>query len=195
MSHLDCNLNMTQHVLNICRSAYIELRQIGSIRHLLTAQATQTLVCAFILSRLDYCNCLPAYSLAVHRFSLTDCRKFRTHLHDLSVGQKKLDHLQPILQSLLWLPIKARIQYISTLCFNVITGTGPQYLSELIHLYTPSRDIHSSADTRILKSPHSNSKAFGQRSFSHVGPSTWNSLPYSFRHSDSRTSFTDLDRL
>ena len=27
---LDCNWNMTQHVLNICRSAYIELRQIGS---------------------------------------------------------------------------------------------------------------------------------------------------------------------
>ena len=55
---LDCNLNMTQHVLNICRSAYIELRQLSSIRHLLTAQATQTLVCAFVLSRLDYCNCL-----------------------------------------------------------------------------------------------------------------------------------------
>ena len=30
---VDCNLNMTQHVLNICRSAYIELRKIGSIAH------------------------------------------------------------------------------------------------------------------------------------------------------------------
>ena len=30
---LDCNFYMAQHVLNICRSAYIELRQIGSIRH------------------------------------------------------------------------------------------------------------------------------------------------------------------
>ena len=58
---------------------------------------------------------------------------------------KKLDHLQPILQSLHWLPIRARIQYkISTLCFNVITGTGPQYLSELLHLYTLSRDFRSS---------------------------------------------------
>ena len=57
---LDCNFYMAQHVLNICRSAYSELRQIGSIHHLLTAQATQTLVCAFTLSRLDYCNCLLA---------------------------------------------------------------------------------------------------------------------------------------
>ena len=45
---VDCNLNMTQHVLNICRSAYIKLRQIGSKRHLLTAQATQTLVLSLI---------------------------------------------------------------------------------------------------------------------------------------------------
>ena len=114
----------------------------------------------------------------------------RMQLHDLSVGQKKLDHVQPILQSLQWLPIRARIQYkISTFCFNVITGTGQQYLSELLHLYTPSRELRSSADTRILKIPRSNSKAFGQRSFSHVRPSTWNGLPHTLRYSDSRTSF------
>ena len=125
--------------------------QIGSVRHLLTAQATQTLICAFILSRLDYGNCL-----------LAGCPQF------LIDRAKKLDHVQPILQSLHWLPIRARIQYsISTLCFSVITGAGPQYLSELLHLYTPSRDLRSSADTRILKIPRSNSKAFGQRSFLH----------------------------
>ena len=63
------------------------------------------------------------------------------------------------------------------------------YLSELLRLYTPSRDLRFSADTRILKIPRSNSKAFGQRSFSHIGPSTWNGLPYTLRHSDSQTSF------
>ena len=97
---------------------------------------------------------------------------------------------QPILQLLPWLPIRARIQYnISALCFNVITGTGPQFLSELLHLYTSSRDLSSSADTRILKIPRYSSKAFGQRSFSHVTPSAWNGLPYGLHHSDSKTSF------
>ena len=146
-----------------------------------------------LLSVLSFCpawTTATAYSLAVHSFSLTECRKFRTQLHDLSVRAKKLDHVQPILQSLHCLPIRARIQYkISTLCSDVITGTGPQYLSELLHLYTPSRDLRSSADTRILKIPRSNSKAFGQKSFSHVDPSTWNGLPYTLRHSYSKTSF------
>ena len=37
-------------------------------------------------------------------------------------------------QSLHWLPMRARIQHrVSTLCFNVITGTGPQYLSKLLY--------------------------------------------------------------
>ena len=51
-----------KHELNTCKSAYtlIQLRQISSIRHFFTHQGTRTLVCALILSRLDYCNCLLA---------------------------------------------------------------------------------------------------------------------------------------
>ena len=51
---LDSNLSMSQHISNTCKAAYILIRHISSIRHLLTTQATQTLV----LSRLDYCNSL-----------------------------------------------------------------------------------------------------------------------------------------
>ena len=133
---LDCNLNITQHVLHICRSPYIELRQTGSMRHLLNVQTTQTLVCAFILSRLDYCNCLLA---GCQQFLIDRFLKVQNAAARLICRTKKLDHVQPIFQSLHWLPIRARIQYkISTLCFNVITGTGAQYLSELLHLYTTS---------------------------------------------------------
>ena len=49
---------MDKHVTNICRSAYAELRRISSIRHLLTVNATKSLVSAFVLSKLNYCNSL-----------------------------------------------------------------------------------------------------------------------------------------
>ena len=55
---LDCHLSLKTHVLNLVRTANFELRRIGSIRSLLTTEATATLVSAFILSRLDYCNSL-----------------------------------------------------------------------------------------------------------------------------------------
>ena len=37
------------------------------------------------------------------------------------------------------------------MCFSAINGSGPAYLSELLHVYTPSRTLRSSSDTRILK--------------------------------------------
>ena len=55
---LDSNLSMSQHISNTCKATYIPIRQISFIRHLLTTQATQTLVCSLVLSRLDYCTSL-----------------------------------------------------------------------------------------------------------------------------------------
>ena len=55
---LDCHLSLKTHVLNLVRTANFELRRIGSIRSLLTTEATATLVSAVILSRLDYCKSL-----------------------------------------------------------------------------------------------------------------------------------------
>ena len=55
---LDSTLSLHQHVMNVFRLAYLELRRINSIRNLLSIDAAKTLVCSLVLSRLDYCNSL-----------------------------------------------------------------------------------------------------------------------------------------
>ena len=40
---------------------------------------------------------------------------------------------------------------VSCMCFSVMNSSGPAYLSELLHVYTPSRTLRSSSDTRMLK--------------------------------------------
>ena len=55
---LDCHLTMNAHASNIARTCYFELRRLASIRRFLTNTATVTLVSAFVLSRIDYCNSL-----------------------------------------------------------------------------------------------------------------------------------------
>ena len=55
---LDTLLTMENQLINLVRSASFELRRINSIRHSLSVIATQKLVLAFVMSRLDYCNCL-----------------------------------------------------------------------------------------------------------------------------------------
>ena len=82
------------------------------------------------------------------------------------------------------------IQYkISTICFNSISGTDPQHLSNLLQPYTPARQLQSASDTRTFVTPHVNTKTFGERSFSNAGLSVWNNLPQTLSHSDSTSSF------
>ena len=55
---LDCHLTMNAHVSNIAWTCYFELRLLAYIRRFLTSTAYATLVSAFALSRIDYCNSL-----------------------------------------------------------------------------------------------------------------------------------------
>ena len=62
-------------------------------------------------------------------------------------------------------------------------GSAPSYLSQLLHLYSPSRSLRSSSDTRMLKLQRFSRKTHGFRTFSHFGPHIWNYLPQDIRHS------------
>ena len=80
---LDSSLSFNQHVMNTCRSVFLELRRIGLIRKYLTADAAKTIVCSLVLSRLDYCNsilsgsprCLIEKTLESSKYSCTDYTK------------------------------------------------------------------------------------------------------------------------
>ena len=121
---------MSQHISNTCKAAYIQIRHISSIRHLLTTQATQTLVCSLVLSRLDYRNSLLS---GCPQYLLDKLQKVQNAEARLVCKAKKSDHIHPILETLHWLPVTHCIQYkISTICFNSISGTAPHYLSDLL---------------------------------------------------------------
>ena len=66
---------------------------------------------------------------------------------------------------------------------------GPAYLSELLHVYTPSRTLRSSSDTRMLEIQQYKRKTHGFRTFSCFGPHIWNSLPQDLRHCSTLSSF------
>jgi len=53
---IDSRLSMADHVASVCHSAYYHLRQIRPTPQSSSRDAAQTLVLAFISSRLDYCN-------------------------------------------------------------------------------------------------------------------------------------------
>ena len=71
----------------------------------------------------------------------------------------KCDHVHPLLQlqTLHWLPVQARTNYkLSTMFANSLTHH--LLFCDILSVYTPSGQLHSSADTWILCIPHANTK-------------------------------------
>ena len=55
-------MTMVPHINSTCKSAFYHLRNIARIRTFISLKTTETLVHAFVNSKLDYCNSL-AYGL------------------------------------------------------------------------------------------------------------------------------------
>ena len=51
---------MKERISFLCKTAFLQIRHISTIRHYLPDDATQTLVVSLALSRIDYCNSLLA---------------------------------------------------------------------------------------------------------------------------------------
>ena len=88
------------------------------------------------------------------------------------------EYISPLLQNPHWLPVNRRtLHKVAALCHSSLSGSGPQYLSDLTHVYTPAISLRSSSDTRILSTLNVKLKSYGQRFFAYHGPTKWNSLP------------------
>ena len=132
------------------------------------------------------------FFLAPQNTFLTGFKKFKTAR--LIYRSSKFSHVTPLLHTLHWLPIEKKREKkinfkLASLCFESLNGCAPTYLSDLLHLYTPSRQLRSSVDTRVFRIPSFCTKSSGQRSFSYQAPTTWNKLPDSIRHASSVSSF------
>jgi len=81
------------------------------------------------------------------------------------------------------------IYKVACMYFSAISGSGPAYLSELLHVYTLSHTLRSSFDTHTLEIQQYKRKTRGFCTFSCFGPRIWNSLPQDLRHCSTLLSF------
>ena len=101
-----------------------------------------------MLPKLDYCYS-PMYGSPM--YILEGLQKVQNSAARLIFQCCKQNHISPILMSLHWLPINARIEYkLPVICHSIILGLSPIYLSDLLSVYTPKRNLRHSSDNRIL---------------------------------------------
>ena len=160
-----------------------------SIRRFLTSTATATLVSAFVLSRIDYCNSLlfgSTHDVTSH------LQRIQNYAARVILRIPMSSSITIHLKSLHWLPVKVRSTYkIACLCYHCHSSTAPSYVTDMLHkkpLHT--RNTRSSSYTMpLLNRPAHSKTTLGDRSFSFASSSVWNSIPNDVRCAPSLSSF------
>jgi len=128
---VDSDLVMRTHVCQTVSRCFAALRQLRSIRHLVSTTVFQSLVTALILSRLDYGNGT-LIGLPIHLIR----RLQSVQNADPTTSRSNTDALI----SLHWLRLPERIVFkVAVQTHRALHGDAPQYLRQ----FTPVADIPS----------------------------------------------------
>ncbi len=171
---MDDKLNFSDHITKTARSCRFALYNIKKIRPFLSEHATQLLVQALVLSRLDYCNALLA---GLPASSIKPLQLIQNTAARLIFNEPKRTHVTPLFINLHWPPIAARIKFKALMfAYRTTSGSAPLYLNSLLQTYMPSRSLRSASERRITVPSQR-----GTKSFSLTVPIWWNDMPNSIR--------------
>ncbi|KAK3548179.1 hypothetical protein QTP70_005202 [Hemibagrus guttatus] len=145
---MDNQLSFSSHVTNVTRSCRFLLYNIRRIRPFLSTQATQVLVQSLVISRLDYCNSLLA-GLPLN--AIRPLQMIQNAAAPLVFNLPKFSHTTPLLRSLHWLPVAARIRFKTLmLAYKAKNGPAPSYLKALVTSRTAPRSLRSTSTARLV---------------------------------------------
>ena len=183
---MDSDFKLHNQISSVTRSCFFHLRRLAKVKPFLSQQHFQSVIHAYITSRLDYCNSLyfGASQKELARLQLVQNAAAR-----LLTGTKKFDFITPVLRSLHWIPVHLRIQFkILVFTYKSLNGLAPPYLLELVSPYTPARCLRS-ADQMLLEASKAKKAPRGKRAFSAAAPTLWKELPLPIKQAPSLTAF------
>ena len=182
----DEEMKMEKQVALTCRSAWHHLYKLSKIKKYLSDSQLRSVIQAFVISKLDQNNSL---LVGLPKCLIARLQSVQNAAAKLVCGINRYEQVEPPLRDLHWLPVARRIDFkVLLLCFKCMNDVGPEYLSELLETYSPTRCLRSS-NANLLKVPKTSMKTYGDRAFSVAAPKLWNSLPYNVRDQKTVTGF------
>ncbi len=187
----DESLCFHDHITNCRKTAFHTLHNLRHIRDHFDKAGFETLIHAFVTSKLDYCNSLFSN---LPKSNLQRLQSIQNYAARLIFCRSIFDHVTPLLQKLHWLPVSMRIDFkILLITYKAVHLSNPPYFApnsefSILRFKTPTRNFRHQ-DELLLEIPRSHSAKMGDRAFSIYAPKLWNSIPYSIRSAPSINIF------
>ena len=185
----DEQLRFDQHAAAIRRRSSAVLGCLSRIRNHFSSANFEILIHAFISSHLDFSNSL---LLGAPRYVVDALQRVQNYAARVLNRSRKFSHVTPLLHSLHWLPVSARINFKAlTLVYKSVHNLAPSYLSSLFSCYVPARPLRSGGDSSAFRLivRRTRTSTFGDRAFGVAAALLWNKLPPEIRMSPNLSSF------
>ena len=170
---LDDELSFEKQILKVVKACFICIRTLSRIKCFLTELQLRTAICAYVFSRLDYCNVL-YYNIKSH---LINKLQLVQNSAARLIRKKSGDVGMPLdiyMRKCHWLRIRDRITFkICLLVFKTLCCRAPESMQMMLNFNTSERTI------KLNQPPFKTD--FGKRSFSRIAPRMWNLLPNAVR--------------
>ena len=180
--YLDSSLTMNKMVNECVKTCYFHLKKLGGVKKHLDTDIKLTMVQAYVLSRLDFCNSL--YSnisvtlLKKLQRLLNACIRF---IYDCPTREKNIDDYHKLSHIL---PAKYRIMFkLCLMAFKILNNLSPDYLKDVICAKLPNID----GSTRLLRSTLDFYKVEIPKhinTYEYTMATQWNNLPINIRSSN-----------
>ncbi len=132
---IDDQLTFSDHIAKTAQFCRFALFNIKKIRPFLWEHASQLLVQALVLSRLDYCNALLA---GLPDSSIKPLQLIQNVAARFIFNELRRTHVTPLFINLHWLPIATRIKFKALMfAFKTTSGSALLYLNSLLQTYVP----------------------------------------------------------
>lgn len=185
---IDQNLSLDKQINEVCKTSFYYLKIVSSHKQSLDKKSLEQVIHSYVLSHLNS-NLLLYYGLPSYR--LEKLQRVQNCAARCVAGTNFRDHISPVLSNLNWLKIRSFIKYRYACfiykCLDANSEIKPEYLSDLLEWYNPSRTLRSQA-LNLLVRP-SFKKEENKRSFTVSAPIIWNDLPLEIRNAPSLPIF------
>ena len=184
--HIDPHLNFNKHVDYVCRSITSKIALLKRIKRFLPLNYRKLYYNAYIQPCIDYCltiwgNTAKTNLERIHKLQKCAARV----ILDAPPDCPSL----PLFHELGWLNVFERVEFNkAVLCYKIIHGMCPEYLSEMFTFQTcSSYGLRSSAHQKICIPKHKNE--LFKRTFQYSGAIIWNNIPLNIRSASTIQTF------
>ena len=138
---LDDILSFGEQILKVVQSCYFTIRTLARIKCFLTPVQLHMAICAYVFSRVDYCNCLYFGTNSHLLRKLQSVQNSAARLLLKKSGENQI-HIKKYMRDSHWLCVRDRISFkICLIMFKSLCGSAPVALQEMCMFNSSERTV------------------------------------------------------